>query len=96
MTDEDWDSGFAKSLGVTLDGDAITETDARGGPIRGETFLLVFNAHYESLDFCMPDSGARWVRVLDTADSFNEGDTPAAGEAAPIQARSIAVFRRAA
>jgi len=43
----------------------------------------------------MPDSGARWLRVLDTADSFNEGDAPAAGETASIQARSIAVFRRA-
>jgi isoamylase len=94
MSDEDWDSGFAKSLGVTLDGDAITETDARGEPIRGETFLLVFNAHFEPLDFCMPESDGRWLRVIDTADAFNEGDAPAAGETAPIAARSIAVFRR--
>jgi isoamylase len=94
MSDEDWASGFAKSLGVTLDGEAITETDARGEPIRGDTFLLVFNAHYEPLEFCMPDSGARWLRVLDTADAFSEGDTPAAGEPAPVQARSVAVFRR--
>jgi glycogen operon protein len=94
MSDEDWASGFAKSLGVTLDGDAITETDARGEPIRGDTFLLVFNAHFEPLDFCMPEAGARWLRVLDTADAFNEGDAPAAGETASIAARSIAVFRR--
>jgi isoamylase len=94
MSDEDWASGFAKSLGVLLDGDAITETDARGEPIRGDTFLLVFNAHFEPLDFCMPEAGARWLRVLDTADAFNEGDAPAAGETAAIAARSIAVFRR--
>ena len=94
MTDEDWDSGFAKSLGVWLDGDAITETDARGEPIGGESFLLVFNAHHEPLDFEMPDAGGRWLRVLDTADAFNEGDAFAAAEPAPIAARSIAVFRR--
>jgi isoamylase len=96
MTGEDWDSGFGKAVGVTLDGDAITETDARGEPISGESFLLVFNAHFEALDFRMPDSGERWLRVLDTADAFNEGDTPAAGEPATVEARSIAVFRRAA
>jgi isoamylase len=96
MTDEDWASGYAKSLGLTLDGNAITETDARGGPIRGESFLLVFNAHFENMDFHMPDSGERWLRVLDTADAFNEGDTPAAGETATVEARSIAVFRRTA
>jgi glycogen operon protein len=96
MTGEDWSSGFGKAVGVTLDGDAITETDARGERIRGESFLLVFNAHHEPLDFRMPDAGKRWVRVLDSADAFNEGDTPAAGEAAAIEGRSVAVFRRAA
>jgi glycogen operon protein len=96
MTGEDWSSGFGKAVGVTLDGDAITETDARGERVRGESFLLVFNAHHEPLDFCMPDAGKRWVRVLDSADAFNEGDTPAAGETALIESRSVAVFRRAA
>ena len=96
MTDQDWDSGFAKTLGLTLDGEAITETDERGGPIRGESFLLVFNAHFEPIDFHMPAAGERWLRVLDTADAFNEGDAPATGEPAKVEARSIAVFRRTA
>ena len=96
MSDQDWDSGYAKSLGLVLDGDAITETDGRGEPIRGASFLLVFNAHHEALDFRMPDAAKRWVRVLDSADAFNEGDTPAAGESAEIDARSVDVFRRAA
>ena len=96
MTDEDWGSGFAKSVALALDGDAITETDARGEPIGDDSFLLVFNAHFEPLDFHMPDAGERWLRVLDTADAFNEGDTPAAGETATVEARSVAVFRRTA
>jgi len=44
----------------------------------------------------MPGVAERWIRVLDTADSFNEGDTPGAGDAATVEARSIAVFRRTA
>ena len=96
MTGEDWSSGFGKAVALSLDGDAISETDARGERVSDDSFLLVFNAHFEALDFCMPDAGERWVRVLDTADAFNEGDTPAAGETAVVEGRSIAVFRRAA
>jgi isoamylase len=96
MSDQDWSSGFAKSIAVALDGEAITERDARGERISGESFLLVFNAHYEPLDFCMPAFGRRWLRVLDSADAFNEGDSPAAGESAAIAARSVAVLRRTA
>ena len=72
------------------------EGDGRGERIRCESFLLVFNAHFEDLDFHMPEAGDRWLRVLDTADAFNEGDTPAAREPARIEARSIAAFRRTA
>jgi glycogen operon protein len=96
MTGEDWSSGFGKAVALSLDGDAISETDARGEKVSDESFLLVFNAHFEALDFVMPDAGERWVRVLDTADAFNEGDTPAAGETAVVDGRSIAVFRRVA
>jgi glycogen operon protein len=96
MSDEDWGSGFAKSVALALDGEAITETDDRGERVVDDSFLVVFNAHYEDLEFCMPDFGRRYIRVLDSADAFNEGDTPATGGAAAIAARSVAVFRRTA
>jgi glycogen operon protein len=96
MSDEDWGSGFAKSVALALDGEAITEADPRGERIVDDSFLLIFNAHHEDLDFHMPDFGQRYIRVLDTADAFNEGDTPAAGDVAKVDARSIAVFRRTA
>jgi glycogen operon protein len=96
MSEEDWRSGFSKSVALALDGEAITEGDPRGERITDDSFLLVFNAHHEDLDFHVPDFGQRFIRVLDTADAFNEGDTPSAGEAARVQARSIAVFRRVA
>jgi isoamylase len=94
MTEGDWQSAFARSVALYLDGEAITEPDARGERITDDSFLLVFNAHFEPLEFFMPDIGEHWIRVLDTADSFNEGDTPSAGTPATVEARSIAVFRR--
>ncbi|MGH9035231.1 MAG: glycogen debranching protein GlgX, partial [Acidimicrobiia bacterium] len=68
MSDEDWNSGFAKSLAVFLNGDAIPDPDPRGDRITDDSFLLCFNAHHEPLKFTVPKGkfGERWVVVLDT------------------------------
>jgi len=70
MTDEDWESGFAKSVGVFLNGDAIPDPDPRGEKITDDSFLVLLNAHYENLPFTIPDRdwGDHWVVVLDTDD----------------------------
>ena len=70
MSDEDWDSGFAKSIGVFLNGDAIPAPDPRGEKITDDSFLILFNAHHEELPFTIPnrDWGDHWVVVLDTDD----------------------------
>ena len=36
MSDEDWNAGFVKCLGVRLAGDLISDVDERGEPIVGE------------------------------------------------------------
>ena len=43
MTQSDWDAGYARSLAVYLNGDAISEPDPRGDPISDDRFLLLFN-----------------------------------------------------
>ena len=69
MTDEDWDAGFAKSLTVFLNGRAISEPDRRGERVSDDSFLLLFNASEQDLDFVIPPRryGERWATVLDTA-----------------------------
>jgi isoamylase len=70
MSEEDWESGFAKSVGVFLNGEAIPDPDLRGEKVTDDSFLLLFNAHYELLPFTIPnrDWGDHWVIVLDTDD----------------------------
>ena len=94
MSDEVWEAGFVKCLGVRWAGDAIGELDARGEPIRGDTLLLLFNAHYEPIPFTLPGYGARqqWRRVLDTASPRARRRTWQAGQAYPLQARSLAIL----
>jgi glycogen operon protein len=83
MSDEDWQSGFAKSLAVYLNGDALDELDAAGEPVRDASFLLLFNAHYEPLEFTIPQGlGRTWAALLRTSDV--PADRPVAQPDSPV------------
>ena len=70
MSEEDWKAGFAKSLGVFLNGEAIASTDMYGDRVTDDSFYLIFNAHHEPLQFTMPEAsfGQNWLKVIDTND----------------------------
>ncbi|GIH26855.1 glycogen operon protein GlgX homolog [Acrocarpospora phusangensis] len=70
MDHGDWHAGYAKSIGVFVNGDAITEPGPRGEKIADESFLLLINAHHESLAFTLPGAeyGLSWQVVLDTTE----------------------------
>ncbi len=69
MSEEDWQAGYAKSLTVYLNGQALQELDVRGQRLVDSSFYLMFNAHYEPLTFTIPQGlGAKWVKVLDTQE----------------------------
>ncbi len=99
MTDEDWDSGFARSVAVFLNGEAIREPDSRGEPVTDDSFFLLFNGHYESISFCLPDLGAgeRWAVEIDThAPLLDTADLRSVktGEAIDVEARSVLVLKK--
>jgi isoamylase len=98
MTEENWGEGFAKSIGVFLNGEAIPSPNARGERIQDDSFYLIFNAHHESLAFILPESnwGQKWKRVLATQEfNFSDDDKEfGAGEQIEVQARSMVVFQR--
>ena len=98
MTDLDWEAGFAKALGVFLNGEAIPSRGARGQRIVDGSFLLLFSAHHEPIEFLLPTGpyGERWELVLDTADpAVPEGSRVfKAGDAVPLVDRSLVVLQR--
>ena len=98
MTAEQWAAGFAKSIGVFLNGDEITEPGPRGERITDDSFLVLFNAHHEAIDFKLPTDrwGEAWEIVTDTAEPQVEEGSRAhkAGEDVPVEARSMQVLRR--
>ena len=55
--------GFAKSLGVFLNGDAIPTPNERGERVVDDSFYVMFNAHHEALTFTLPEE--KWGTALD-------------------------------
>ena len=100
MSPEDWRVGFAKSLGVYLNGRGIPDLGADGRRITDDTFYLLFNAHYEPLDFSMPEPawGRMWQLVLDTrsGEIGRDGARYPAGSSVRVDARSTMILRRIA
>jgi glycogen operon protein len=94
MTRRDWDNGAARAIGVFLNGDELRTQTRSGEEVRDDSFLLLFNAHFEDLSFRLPARrfGTRWEQVLATGGV--EADRLAPGAAVRVEARSIVVLRR--
>ena len=98
MTDDDWRTGYAKSMAVFLNGNAIVEPGRRGERVVDDSFLLLFNAHSSDLRFTLPgeEYGESWEIALDTAASQVEGRPQVkAGSSVDVESRSLLVLRRA-
>jgi isoamylase len=97
MARSDWHTGYARAVAVYLNGDAITEPDTRGQRVRDDSFLLLLNAHSESITFRLPDEGfgEQWEVALDTATELVEDREPVkANEEIQLVDRGLLVLRR--
>ncbi|RAX46994.1 glycogen debranching enzyme GlgX [Arthrobacter sp. AQ5-06] len=95
MKPEDWDSGFGRSVGVFLNGDGIQGKDVRGRRITDVNFLLYFNAHDDTVKFTLPadEYAPAWDIIIDTAGHNADTEPVKAGEALPVDAKSLVVLR---
>ena len=102
MSDQDWQAGFAKTLGVFLNGDAIRTMNEHGEHVVDDSFYVMFNAHSEPVEFVLPESkwGEQWTLALDThelpdhVDVDHVGRQLASGERLNVQAWSLVLLRR--
>ena len=95
MTSPDWDNGEIRCFGVTLVGDAINETDARGNRIVDETLLILLNAHHEAVPFTLPElkPSSQWRLLLDTRQGIVRLSPLTRRRATyQMEARSLALF----
>ncbi len=97
MTEDDWESGFAKSIAVYLNGQGIPNLDVRGQRVTDDSFVLCFNAHFEPIEFTLPtkEFGPAWVPVIYTADTTTaeEAKPVTAGATVAVDARAVMVLQ---
>src|SRR3712207_5875831 len=97
MSEEEWNSPFVRCLGMLLSGDTIDVLSFEGEPIRDQTFLLLINAHYETIPFVLPGEEAlEWRLVMDTVDEagfIEDGDKFASGDDFPVEGRATKLLR---
>jgi isoamylase len=99
MTPNDWEHGEAL-LGMFLNGQAITSKGPQGQAIDDDTFVLLFNAHFEDRQFRLPRApmGKRWELELTTVDPEAQpaSETYGPRELVDVTAHSITILKRVA
>jgi isoamylase len=94
MEPEDWDTEYARSLGVFLNGQGIRGRGARGERIVDQHFIVLFNASDDGVEFTIPgdDFSTSWETVVDTAASpTTEIRSP--GDTVIVTGKSTVVLR---
>ena len=99
MSDQDWTTGYARTVAIFLNGQGIPDRDAVGERVVDDSFLLLINAHHQQITFTLPDEsyGRSWETVIDTADpllAHSRRRPPAPRGRRRVPARAMQVLRR--
>lgn len=95
MSEEEWQTAYAQSLMIFLNGQTIGEPDAHGNRIVDDDFLLLFNASQDAVQFLIPKGGKhglKWQVVIHTADSSLNGTTYVAGSTLNLSDHTLVVL----
>ena len=94
MTRRDWENTGSRAIGAFLNGDELATQDAHGEALRDDSFLLLFNGHFEEISFRLPARrfATRWEIVLATGGCRAERLVP--GGDVRVESRSVALLRR--
>jgi isoamylase len=73
MTQEQWNTGWMRSLAVMLNGKTLREADEMGEPISDDSFLIMLNSYGERVTYTLPQSPLNrgWKVILDTDNLEN-------------------------
>jgi isoamylase len=93
MTEEHWNTGFAKSLAVFLNGKGIHALGPKGEHITDDSFYIIFNAHFEPLEYRLPPAkyAKEWTKVIDTSENRIQeyGEIYQAEQVVKVESRAL-------
>lgn len=96
MTQDEWNAGWVRCLGMRLSGRTLNDVDRHGELISDESFLFCLNPHHERIQFFLPPctSACNWEAILDTRDrAFSSSARLKAGDFYDMLEHSAVLFR---
>ncbi len=95
MEESHWLTAYAKTLAIWLNGKALRTVDDHGQMIIDDNFYLIFNSHYEAIDYKLPaaDYGRSWTKVLDTSEATSGTQKYSPEAMINVNGRSVVVLQ---
>jgi glycogen operon protein len=96
MTEAQWHDGYAKAIGIFLNGEELTALGEKGERIMDDSFFILFNAHDVDIEFTLPDHlrYQRWIRVIDTTFTHFLSDPLDHPELIRVLGRSVTLLQK--
>ncbi len=95
MTQEQWNTGWMRSMAVMLNGTTLGQIDDMGEPVTDDTFLVMLNSYAECVTHALPHSPRNrgWKLLMNTADLDEPFGEKLLNGTLDVSGRSVAVLR---
>ena len=95
MTQEQWNTGWMRSLAVMFNGSTLDDADEMGEPLKDDSFLMLLNSYGEKVAYTLPASphGRGWKLLMNTGDLENPFHEEPMDGSLDVAGRSVALLR---
>jgi len=95
MTQEQWNTGWMRSLAVMFNGQTLGEADEMGEPLVDDSFLILLNSYGENVTYTLPASphGRGWKLLMNTYDLEKPFDEQRMDTSLEVAGRSVVLLR---
>ncbi|MBD2020299.1 glycogen debranching protein GlgX, partial [Leptolyngbya sp. FACHB-36] len=97
MSDEQWHAGYAKSIGIFLNGEELPDCDIQRNRICDDSFFLCFNVHWDLIEFTLPPQlqNRNWRAIVNTKQPrfVDEQITFSGDKTVPVMGRSLVILQ---
>jgi len=95
MTEEQWNTGWMRSLAVMFNGETLGDADEMGEPLNDDSFLILLNSYGEKVTYTLPPSphGRGWRRLMNTDDLESPFEEQAMDGSLDVAGRSVVLLR---
>ena len=94
MPQDSWESNWAKSMAMMLNGQTLDTADEDGNPLKDDSFLMIVNASDQGVEFVLPKvpNGTPWRQIVDTENIIDPFKQVSVADKVILGGRSLMLF----